>query len=352
MESVGGYLAAIESAAVFDRSGRGKIAVAGNDRRTYLHAMLTNDISSLQPGDGCYAAYLTPQGRMIADMRVLELGDLVLLDLDRSATPTVLEKLDQFVFSEDVKLGDVTETFGELTVAGPHAARVVASALGADRQPGVSESELAGWPEFRSVRATFRGQMVLVAASQETGAAGFDLYVERPHVEVLLGALVAAGATEAGSADWEVLRVEAGRPAFGIDMGPETIPLEAGIEGRAISFTKGCYPGQEVVIRVLHRGHGRVVRKIAGLLVADARVPSGGDLLRAGDRDAGRVKSAVWSPRVGGPIALAMVHRDFLEPGTELTILHGDEPLSAKVVTLPFEALSVGAFVRLCGLRG
>ncbi|HEX7487172.1 MAG TPA: glycine cleavage T C-terminal barrel domain-containing protein [Vicinamibacterales bacterium] len=337
MEPGAGYRSATESAAVFDRSGRGKIAVAGNDRRTYLHAMLTNDIASLQAGSGCYAAYLTPQGRMIADMIVLELGDLLLLDLDRSMTATVLEKLDQFVFSEDVKLGDLTEAFGKLAVAGPTAASVVAGVLGGDGRPGPSASDFAGWPDFRNVRASFRGQMALVAASHEVGVPGFDLYVERPHVEALTGALVAAGAMPAGPAVWDVLRVEAGRPAFGIDMDAETIPLEAGIEGRAISLTKGCYPGQEIVIRVLHRGHGRVARRIAGLLVAGSEVPHVGDRLRAGDREAGRITSAVWSPRAGGPIALAMVHRDFLEPGTELMVLHGDQTVSSTVVTLPFE---------------
>jgi len=337
MESGAEYRAARESSAVFDRSGRGKIAVAGNDRRTYLHAMLTNDVASLQAGGGCYAAYLTPQGRMITDMRLLELGDLVLLDLDPSMTATVLQKLDQFVFSEDVKLGDLTEAFGELSVVGPAAARVVAEAIGAGSHPGVTESDLQGWEEFHNVRAAFRGQMVLVAASQEMGAAGFDLYVERPHREALAGALVAAGATLAGGATAEVLRVESGRPAFGIDMDAETLPLEAGIEGRAISFTKGCYPGQEVVIRVLHRGHGRVARKIAGVMVPGDTVPATGDLLRAGEREAGRITSAVWSPMTGGPIALALVHRDFLAPGTELTILHGDHALSSTVVTLPFE---------------
>jgi folate-binding protein YgfZ len=335
MESGAGYRAARETAAVFDRSGRGKIAVAGPDRLTYLHAMLTNDIASLQAGGGCYAAYLTPQGRMIADMRVIELGDLVMLDLDASVTPAVLQKLDQFVFSEDVKLGDLTEAFGELAVVGPHAARIVSDVLGVDGQPG--PSDLAGWPEFRNLRVSFRGQMALVAASQEMGVEGFDLYVERPHIDALTRALVGAGATVGDREAAETLRVEAGRPAFGIDMDTETIPLEAGIENRAISFTKGCYPGQEVVIRVLHRGHGRVARRIAGLVVAGDAVPARGDHLRAGEREAGRITSAVWSPRIGNPVALAMVHRDFLEPGTELTILHGDQVLSSTVVTLPFE---------------
>jgi folate-binding protein YgfZ len=338
MAGVDGYGAARESAAVFERSWRGKIAVAGSDRRTYLHAMLTNDVASLAPGGGCYAAYLTPQGRMIADMRVLELGDLVLLDLDPSATAAVLQKLDQSIFGEDVKLGDLSEAFGKLAVAGPLAASIVSDVLFASGQQGPSRSDLAAWQEFRNVRASFRGEMVLVAASQETGLAGFDLYVERPHVQDLTSALVAAGGVPARHADWEVLRVEAGRPAFGIDMDAATIPLEAGLEGSAISFTKGCYPGQEVVIRILHRGHGRVVRKIAGLRMAGATVPGGGDLLRAGDRDVGRITSAVWSPLAGGPIALAMVHRDFLEPGTALSVVHGDYALAATVVTLPFEA--------------
>jgi folate-binding protein YgfZ len=274
---------------------------------------------------------------MIADMRVIELGDLVMLDLDASVTPAIIQKLDQFVFSEDVKLGDLTEAFGELGVVGPHAARIVSKALNGDGQPGVSESDLVVWPEFRNLRASFRGQMALVAASQEMGVAGFDLYVERPHLEALKGALAGAGATVGDRNAAEILRVEAGRPAFGIDMGTDTIPLEAGIESRAISFTKGCYPGQEVVIRVLHRGHGRVARRIAGLLVAGDGVPARGDNLRAGEREAGRITSAVWSPRIGKPIALAMVQRDFLEPGTELTILHGDQALSSTVVTLPFE---------------
>jgi folate-binding protein YgfZ len=275
---------------------------------------------------------------MIADMSVLELGDLALVDLDAAVTATVIQKLDQFIFGEDVKLGDLTEVFGRLTVAGPLAARVVAGVLSGPGQTGPGEGELAGWREFQGVRASFLGELVLVAASRETGEPGFDLYVERPRVQDLAAALVAAGATPADRADWEVLRVEAGRPAFGIDMDAETIPLEAGIEDRAISLTKGCYPGQEVVIRILHRGQGRVARRIAGLRVTGDGVPDHGDVVRAGDRDAGRITSAVWSPRARGPIALAMVHRDFLAPGTELSVLHGDETLTATVVTLPFVA--------------
>lgn len=331
-----GYAAARKSAAVFDRSARGKIAVAGADRRSYLHAMLTNDVSSLAAGSGCYAAYLTQQGRMIADMVVLDLGDTILLDLDRSVTADVLSKLDQFVFSEDVKLGDLSEAFGKLVVAGPSAASVVAAVVDRPGAVPLEAGDLDGWPPFRNLRANFHGQVVVLAASDELGLPAFDVYVERPWLEPLSSALAALGATPAGPRDWETLRVEAGRPAFGAEMDATTIPLEAGIESRAISFTKGCYPGQEVVIRVVHRGHGRIARKIVGLVIGGTEVPSPGDLLRAGDREAGRVTSAVWSPRLNAPVALAMVQRDFFQPDTDLTVVHGDRALGARVVQLPF----------------
>jgi tRNA-modifying protein YgfZ len=247
----------------------------------------------------------------------------------------VLQKLDQFVFSEDVKLGDLTEAFAEVSVAGPAAAAVVARALanGGAAEPG--EADLAGWTEFQNRRTSFRGEMVLVAASEETGARGFDLYIERPFLAGLTEALLAAGA-EAGSAEAaEALRIEAGRPLFGADMDGETLPLEAGIEQRAISFTKGCYPGQEVIIRVVHRGHGRIARRLVGVLLEGLKVPHRGDRVRVGDREAGKVTSAAWSPRMNAPAALAMLQRDFLEPGTSVEIEHEGGRLPARVVALP-----------------
>ena len=336
MRGGAGYLAARERAAVFDRSSRGKIAVAGSDRRAYLHAMLTNDVSSLQAGGGCYAAYLTPQGRLVADMVVLDLGDMLLLDLDPSVTVDMLSKLDQFIFSEDVKLGDLSEAFGKLVVAGPAAAASVATVIEDAGGDPPEADDLSAWPLFHNVRASFRGQVVVVAASDDLGVAAFDLYIERPYVDQLSSALAAGDATKADPEDWETLRIEAGRPRFGADMDATTIPLEAGIESRAISFTKGCYPGQEVVIRVVHRGHGRIARRLVGLAIDGTEVPGAGDGLRSGDREAGKITSAAWSPLVGAPIALAMVQRDFFEPGTALMVLHGDKPLAARVVSLPF----------------
>ncbi|HSK10765.1 MAG TPA: glycine cleavage T C-terminal barrel domain-containing protein [Vicinamibacterales bacterium] len=338
---VSDYDAARTGAAVLDRGARGKLVVAGADRRSYLQAMLTNDVAALAPGTGCYSAYLTPQGRMICDMRVLELGDLILMDLDRQRAGQVLQKLDQFVFSEDVQLGDVSETFGLISIVGPGAPALLAPRL--DAPPGqgattITAEELAAWSEFRNARVTLAGEPAIVVASGELGVRGVDVFLPAAAAGGLLEGLVRGGAVPLTSPTAEVLRIEAGRPAFGVDMDTETIPLEAGIEGRAISFTKGCYPGQEIVIRVVHRGHGRLARRLAGLRIDASEAPSPGDRVAAGDRDAGRITSACLSPAVGGPIAIAMVHRDFLEPGTALTVRHGDQPLPATIVALPFVA--------------
>lgn len=333
-----GYDAARRHAAFLDRQGRGKIVVAGKDRKAYLHAMLTNDILALQAGSGCYAAYLTPQGRMLTDMRVFDLGDVVLLELPASRVPEVVRKLDEFVFSEDVKIGDVTDAFAELRIVGPAAATVVASALaGGTESSGAPASEaLAEWSEHRNLRATFQGETVVLAASSDLGVPGFDLFIDRVQARRLADAVALAGAAPLSEEAAEVLRLEAGRPLFGTDMGGETIPLEAGIESRAISLTKGCYPGQEVIIRVLHRGHGRVARRLVGLVVTGETQAVEGAAVWAGDREIGRVTSAAWSPAALAPIALGYVQRDFTEPGTEVSIVSGDSRLAARVSALPF----------------
>jgi len=168
--------------------------------------------------------------------------------------------------------------------------------------------------------------------------AGFEIFIERGVAGRLVSAIIDAGAEEVGDEAVEVVRVEAGRPAFTVDMDQDTIPLEAGIEKQAISFTKGCYPGQEVIIRILHRGQGRVATKLAGLLVKDEIVPARGDRLLAEARDIGRITSAVYSPSLLGPIALGYVERELSEPGTELTVAHGAGRLPASVAVLPFIA--------------
>lgn len=320
--------AARRGAAVISRADRAHIVVKGVDRKVYLNGLLTNDTASLGAGEGVYAAYLTAQGRMIADLWVYELGDVILLALHKDAKDTVLARLDQFVFSEDVQLGDATETFDSVAVVGPRAAAVVSGVI-----EGVTEAELQSLSDHAARRVSFRSEPAIVVRVSDPGAPGFDVIVARAQRAALDAALQHAGAVTLDAAAAEALRIEAGVPKWHQDMDEDTIPLEAGIEAQAISLTKGCYVGQEVIIRVLHRGHGRVVRKLVGLTIDSTVAPGRGTPVTSPDgRDIGRVTSSTVSPSLGVPIALAYVHRDFAEAST--AVLVGDA--KARVTTLPF----------------
>ncbi len=326
MVSTDTYTAAHEHAVAIDRSDRGRIVVSGADRAAYLQGMLTNDIVALKAGEGCYAAYLTPQGRMIADLFVYELGDVILLTVPLEQKDAVLAKLDQFIFSEDVQLGDVTDSFFAVAIVGPDAARIVSGIV------GCTVGELEALAEHGNRRAQFEGQHAIVTRVMDTGTPGYDVYVEQPRVDAFRRALADAGVAPADEETADTLRIEAGVPKFNRDMDGETIPLEAGIESRAISLSKGCYVGQEVIIRVLHRGHGRVARKLVGLLFDNGVVPAPGAAVTVESREIGRITSSTMSPALQRSIALGYLHRDFLAPGTTVSVAGR----SAVVTPLPF----------------
>jgi len=326
MVSIDTYRAARDRAVTIDRADRGRIVVSGADRASYLQGLLTNDVVALKPGEGCYAAYLTPQGRMIADLFVYEVGDVMLLTVPRQQKDVVMAKLDQFIFSEDVQLGDVTEAFFTIAIVGPEAARIVGGLA------GCPPSEIEALPEHGNRRAAFGGGAAIVTRVTDTGEPGYDVSVEQPHAEALREALAVAGVPAAGPGTAEAIRIEAGVPKFNLDMDADTIPLEAGIEARAISLSKGCYVGQEVIIRVLHRGHGRVARKLAGLTLSGTVAPTSAAEVTAEGRVIGHVTSSTISPSLARPIALAYLHRDFLAPGTSVTV----DGQPAVVTALPF----------------
>jgi folate-binding protein YgfZ len=322
-----GYDAVKKTTGIADRSGEARFRVTGPDRVTWLQGLLTNDIAALTPGTGCYAAYLTPQGRMLADIRVLHRGDALILDVPAVSRESVFERLTTFIIMEDVVLDDVTDTLARVAIYGPQAFEVLSKC--------VSFAESAsGLPEHASVSARFGDHDVIVAASHELGAntPGYDLYLDAAAKAELVAALQAAGATPIDDEAWHTLRIEGGRPFFGVDMTTDTIPLEAGIEDRAISFTKGCYVGQEIIIRVMHRGHGRVARKLVGLTAAKfaASTP-----IYAGDREIGRVTSAAYSPALDRWIGMGYVQRDFVEPGTAVSLGDSEPRTPAAVVVLP-----------------
>ena len=296
------YAAARNLAGMTDLGARGRIVVRGADRKTFLHALLTNDIALLAPGTGCYAALLTPQGRMIADMNVFELGDVMLLDVRREVKDLLLQRFDQLIFSEDVQLGDVSDAWSCLGVYGPQAARIAGRVAGPD---------FAGFGPFQNARLEYGGDLVIAARRDALGLAGFLFFAEGATIARLGQALQAEGAAVLPAETVEALRIEAGEPAFLVDMGDDTIPTEAGIEATAVSYLKGCFPGQEVLVRIRDRGHGKVVRKLVGLTMEGETAPAAGSVIVGGDKEVGHVTSAVVSPALGKPIALGYVHRDY-----------------------------------------
>ncbi len=307
MFSLEQYRAAHTSAITVDRSP-GTIVLTGADRATFLHALLTNDIAGLTAGKGAYAAYLTPQGRMIADMRVIETGARMLMAVECAIAAPLAERLDRLIFSEDVQVKDVSADVHAIGVHGPSAAATIA------RATGVPVDDLSA--DYDNVTS----DSLTVVRDAALDVPGFEIYVPAADADGLRTRLHEAGAVSADPETYATLRIEAGRPEFGVDMGTDTIPLEAGIETRAISFTKGCYVGQEVIVRVLHRGHGRVARRLVSIVLSGGGVPARGDGIFAGDRQVGEVTSAADSPKHGTPIALGYVQRDHAAPGTELTV--------------------------------
>jgi folate-binding protein YgfZ len=264
---------------------------------------------------------------MIADMNVFELGDVMLVDVRREVKDLLLQRFDQLIFSEDVQLGDVSDAWGCLGVYGPQAAAVAGFVIGAD---------LAGFSPFQNARLERGGELVVVARRDALGLAGFLIFAAGGAMPGIAQALHGAGAALLQAEAVEALRVEAGEPAFLVDMGGDTIPPEAGIDRTAVSYLKGCFPGQEVLVRIRDRGHGKVVRKLVGLTIDGETAPAAGSVIVGGGKDIGHVTSAAVSPTLGKPIALGYVHRDFVEPGTAVTVVSGAARLSATVTELPF----------------
>jgi folate-binding protein YgfZ len=316
------YQQIIEGAAIGEVVATAQLAVAGNDRASFLQGLLTNDVQALKPGDGCYAAWLTAQGRMLTDLHVLESDGMMLLDVPAAEADATLARLDQFLFSEDVKLGSLAGALTTVWVHGPTAAAALESSL-----DGVAG--LAAWGQCHHEHVGFGGESLVLARIDQLGVPGYCAYLSAGKRSALVAALEAAGARQVSDDAIAVARIEAGYPIFGTDMTADTIPLEAGIEPRAISTTKGCYVGQEVIIRVLHRGHGRVARKLVTL-----KLDGGSGEPRAkivdGDREVGWVTSVAVSP-VSGPIALGYVHRDLAVADARVSVETAAGRVSATI---------------------
>ena len=302
-----------EECGLVEEPDRGLLIAAGAEAAEYLQGQLTNDVEALAPGDCVYAALLDRKGHLQSDMRVLLLhADEFWIDLDPDAAPAILKHLRTYSIGREVEIDQVTESWAITSLIGP-------------RAPQLAGFEGLG-PEHAQGFRDWDGIEVLAVATD----LGLDLITEAGSAGKLAELLQTAGAAEVSEAAAEILRVESGRPRFGLDMGPESMPAEAAITDRAVDFEKGCYIGQEPVARLHYRG--RPNRTLRGLrLSAPAEH---GDALRLGDREVGAVGTACLSPALG-PIALAIVRREAAE-GDRVEV--GDSGTTAEVVELPFLA--------------
>jgi folate-binding protein YgfZ len=304
------YEALHSRAALFDRSHRGRLRVSGARAAEMITGLVTNDVASLPPGQGCYAAALTAKGKIIADVRVFVEEGSVLVDAPPRAAEGWAAMVKKFVNPRVAPHSDETARLRDIGVFGANARHVV-SAL-----TGVQAPALTALPPYAHVTVEIDGATVLVASVPDLGLEGFELIMPAESHASLWQRAVAAGAAPAGLEAWEIARVEAGRPEWGLDIDDSTIPQEANFdELHAISYTKGCYVGQETVARVHFRGH--VNRHLRGVRAAgDELLPRGATLHDQAGTQVGDVRSAVRSPMLGA-IGLAMIRRE-VEAGSTL----------------------------------
>ena len=327
------YRAVTEGCGLVDRSERGKLALTGADAKTFLQGQVSNDVEALSPGTGCYAAFLTPKGKMLGDVRILDAGlqpvarsasglagsgdaevvQLILLDTERVALQELFNMVRRFSVGYAVELHKRTLERGLLSLLGP----------GAEAVAGVVE---LGAAEDAHVVADIDGITVRAIRTD----LGIDLLCDAEDTEALTAALMGRGCVRASEAVAECVRVEHGRPRYGVDLDDSVIPQEADLNDRAVSFTKGCYVGQETVARLFYRGKPN--RQLRGLRLS-APVPSGAEIT-FGERVVGRLGSVAESPALG-PIALALVRRE-APPGSDVVV--GADQVEAVIVELPFAA--------------
>lgn len=284
-----GYQALREGAAWLDLSGRGRIRIAGEDGGRLLHAMVTNHVQQLEPGQGCYAFFLNAQGRILGDMNLLRFADSFLLDTEPETRRSSYEHLDKYIIADDVTLEDVTGKTTDIGLEGPGSAGVL-SALGAP----VPE---APWSHGQW------GTRV-VARLSSTGAPGFAILAPRGEQAEVAGQLEAAGAVAASPEAARIVRLELGRPRYGEDISDQHLPQETQLL-HAIHFTKGCYLGQEIVERI--RSRGGVHRFLVRLAIDAREPPPTGTKISAGGTEVGEITSAIYSPAAGRVVALGYI---------------------------------------------
>ncbi len=302
-----------------DVSARGRLRFDGPDAASFLHALVTNDVANVPVGRGVYAALLTPQGRMVTDLRLLRVSEAILAEVPAGLASGLAVRFDHLIFSQKVAVADDSGDTRALCVFGGRAAQVLSDATGV---PTTRISEL-------SILDHITHNGLTLIRTDDVTLPNFEIWMPTLQWDSTVAAVIAAGGVDVKPASaagqgtiFDALRIEAGHPLFGIDMTADTIPLEAGLLDRAISTTKGCYVGQEVIIRILHRGGGRVakylIQLVAGLDVTE--IPGAGTPVFDQGREVGAVTSAALGPTAGRVVALGYVHRDSAGDGRYVTV--------------------------------
>jgi len=351
------YSALRESAGVIDLSFRSRICLVGADRARFLHGQVTNEVKRLAVGQGCYAAITTAKGKMESDVNIFALADELLLDFEPGLTEKISQRLEKFIVADDVQIVDAAPHYGLLSVQGPKAESVVraldlsaklpAQSLGSVKISDATLGEIYLTNHARPVterRAPSRPESKNaspIAGTVPGAPTGFDLFVPSNSLGAVADKLIAAakqiGGRAVGWQAFEIARIEAGVLRFGADMDETNLPLECGIESRAVTYNKGCYIGQEVINRIHSVGH--VNRELRGLrLTAELQsLPARGDKLFHAGKEVGYVTSAVKSPSLDANIALGYVRREANQIHNELALLTAAGESPVKIVRLPFE---------------
>jgi folate-binding protein YgfZ len=314
-------------AGLMDSANRVRLRINGTARAKFLQGILTNDVNVLNPGRGLYAAVLTSKGKMQADLTVYALSDWWWVDAEPEVAGTLPTLLSRYTIGTDAVVSSMAATHSILSLYGPTAPRVLAAAFPG---PSIPTGDLA------VSEMDWNGHRLVIAEAGYPGVPGYKILAQSEAIEATRHALLAAGASAVDSAALEVVRIEGGVPRFGIDMSDENFPPEARIEERAISYTKGCYMGQETIARIKTYGH--VNRLLVGLYPdTDRPVPAGTRIMSTGgeNKDVGYVTSSVLSPALGRVIALGYVHRSLDVTGTSMSLAM-EPPVSAAVAPLPF----------------
>jgi folate-binding protein YgfZ len=320
---------------LIDLSSRGRMLVSGTEAVQFLNGLITNDMKTLAENSWMPAAFPNVQGRLIAAVRVIRLRDdqagknacpTFLLDTEAATHERVFNTIERFTLAGDFRVNDITNQTAQLTLQGKKTADIVRSLLG---------EEAVGLAPNAAIQTSVQQSDITVVHATQTAEDGFDLIIDSDKATILWNALINAGARPVGYDALEILRIEAGQPRYGVDMDETNVVTEAALD-TAVSYTKGCYVGQEIIARIKYRGH--VAKKLSGLMFDQGVKVEVGALIKSkdDDKEIGRITSAAYSPHLGRTIALGYLKYDYIASDTSVKVVAGDDQLPAQVTELPF----------------